>query len=295
MSSANSIFRRLLLPSAMLAGLLVVAITAATGGPSSTPPSVSAAPIATQWQPMPWKAADGTYYITEPGIYSGYHFDCYGISTNEFCVHIWTEGGVQLDNFWVTTTGNAIQADSNTSFTNGEVWAPGGLSANSERNILIDGVIFHTGRGSVGLQDTSGGCEGLSTKRSYGHVIRNSTFINQTGHETVWLKCTQNVSILNNTFWTGGDWSLSLPDSLDIGIQGNVFHVNGGVNWLAIELPRSFNIWIAQNWFVGAGRGWAVYVNSGTEYVTIQDNCIRNIETLSGAFNLGTVARNGYC
>jgi hypothetical protein len=264
-------------------------------GAALTPVPVSEASPPAQVPSAPARSADGSYYITEPGFYSGYHFDCPGISLTSYCVKIWTEGGVHLDNFWVTTNGNAIQADSNTTFTNGEIWAFGGLSANSESRITIDTVRFNVTRGAIGFQDTAGGCEGLSAKRSYGHVIRNSTFINQTGNETVWIKCSQSVSIMYNWFSTGGQWSLSLPDSLDVEVNRNVFNVNGGANWLGIELPRSFNVWIGQNWFVGSGNSWAIWVNSGTDYLVILDNCVNGVGLLSGGVYASTVARNAAC
>ncbi len=268
---------------------LLVLFTAA----ALTPAPVSEASPAGQVPAMPARSTDGSYYITEPGVYSGHHFDCPGLSAAQYCVKIWTEGGVHLDNFWITTSGNAVQADSNTTFTNGEIWAHGGLSAHSESRITIDGVRFNVARGAIGLYDT-GGCEGLSAKRSYGHVIRNSTFINQTGNETVWVKCSLSVSIVYNWFRTGGQWSLSLPDSLDVEVNRNVFNVTGGANWLAIELPRTFNVWIGQNWFVGSG-GWAIWVNSGADYLTILDNCVNGVGVLSGVVYASTVARNAAC
>src|SRR5687768_16986871 len=87
---------------ALAIGLLLV--FAAIGSAASTS-TVSATVLApTQVPAAPARSTDGSYYITEPGVYSGHHFDCPGLSAAQFCVKIWTEGGVHLDNFWITTS-----------------------------------------------------------------------------------------------------------------------------------------------------------------------------------------------
>jgi hypothetical protein len=280
--------------AARLASVALLLIMAAVASASFTSTASAASVAPAQVPTMPGRSADGTFYITEPGVYSG-HFDCPGISTPQFCVHVWTEGGVVLENFLITTSGNAIQADSYSTVRWGEIWAHGGISAHSERGITVDGVSFNVTGGAIGLYDT-GGCEGLSTKRSYYHVIMNSTFTNRGGNETVWAKCSQSVSILYNTFRSGSQWSISLPDSRDVWIHGNSFSLGGGPsNWLAIELPRSNNVWIAWNWFGGRGNNWGVWANSGTSYVTIEGNCASGAEVLTGEIAPVWIFGNYYC
>ena len=277
----------------LVLGLLLV-LAAGSSGVSA--PVASAAGVAPSRVPsMPGKSADGSYYITEPGVYSG-RFDCPGISASQFCVHVWNDQGVVFENFAITTSGMAIQADSNTTLRYGEIWAYGGLSAHSETGITVNGVAFNVTGGAIGLYDTSGTCEGLATKRSYYHVIINSSFTNRGGNETIWAKCSQSVSILYNTFRSGSQWSISLPDSRDVWIHGNSFSLSGAPsNWLAIELPRSHNVWIAWNWFGGRGGAWGVWANSGTSYVTIEGNCATGAEILTGEIVPVWIFGNYYC
>ena len=42
-------------------------------------------------------------------------------------------------------------------------------------------------------------------------------------------------------------------------------------------------------------RGWAIWVNSGTDYLTILDNCVNGVGVLSGDVYASTVARNAAC
>lgn len=274
-------------------GLLLV--LASVGSAVSAPVADAAGAAPSRVPSMPAKSADGSYYITQPGVYSG-QFDCPGISASQFCVQVWTDQGVVLENFAITTSGTAIQADSYTTLRYGEIWAHGGLSAYSETGITIDGVAFNVTGGAIGLYDTAGSCEGLSAKRSYYHVIINSSFTNRGGNETIWAKCSQSVSILYNTFRSGSQWSISLPDSRDVWIHGNSFSLGGGPsNWLAIELPRSHNVWIAWNWFGGRGGAWGVWANSGTSSVTIEGNCASGAEIVTGEIFAAYVFGNYYC
>jgi hypothetical protein len=279
--------------TALSVGLLLVVAAFVSSVSTSTASAAAVAPAKVPTAPA--RSADGTYYITEPGVYSG-HFDCPGISTAQFCVHVWNDQGVVLENFAITTSGLAIQADSYTTLRYGEIWGHGGLSAHSETGITVDGVAFNVTGGAIGLYDTSGSCEGLATKRSYYHLIINSSFTNRGGNETIWAKCTQSVSILYNTFRSGSQWSISLPDSRDVWIHGNSFSLSGAPsNWLAIELPRSHNVWIAWNWFGGRGNAWGVWANSGTSYVTIEGNCATGAEILTGEIIPVWVFGNYYC
>jgi hypothetical protein len=200
-----------------------------------------------------------------------------------------------LQDFSITTSGTAIQADSYSTFWNGTITADGGISAFAKTGITIDAVHFNVTRGGVALFDAQ--CEGLSTKRSYYHIIRNSTFANQVGNETVWVKCGQSVSIVNNTFQSGSQWSISLPDSQDVWVHGNVFHLrkSSSANWLAIELPSTFNAWIAWNWFIGPSNSWAIWPNSGTNFVTIEGNCANGVGLLNGGIHSLSMFGNGWC
>jgi hypothetical protein len=273
------------LPAHALAFVLLAVVIGAAWAP---------APAKAQVQPPPAQASDGTYYLTTPGTYSG-DFSCPGISPVQHCVNL-RATGITLQDFTIATSGSAIQADSYSTFSNGTIAAHGGISAYAKTGIVVDGVVFKTTGGAIGLFDESGQCEGLTTKRSYYHVIQNSTFTNQDGHETIWVKCSQAVSILNNTFRSGSQWSVSLPDSHDVWIHGNVFNLTGAPsNWLAVELPRAFNVWIAWNWFIGSSNGWAVWPNSGTNFVTIEANCIVGVGVLLGDIPTAWIFGNGAC
>jgi len=277
--------------SILIHGILVLIVFSFLGVPHYAT-NVDAAPVPSQVSGPPPRSADGTYYLTAPGVYSG-DFSCPGISAVQHCVNLRAHG-IVLQDFTVTTSGTAIQADSYSTFWNGTITADGGISAFAKTGITIDSVNFNVTRGAIGLFDAQ--CEGLSTKRSYYHIIRNSYFANQTGHETIWVKCGQSVSIVNNTFRSGSQWSISLPDSQDVWVHGNVFYLSGAPsNWLAIELPRTFNVWIAWNWFIGSGNSWAVWPNSGTNFVTIEANCANGVGVLLGGIQSASIFGNGGC
>ncbi|HEX5142139.1 MAG TPA: right-handed parallel beta-helix repeat-containing protein [Dehalococcoidia bacterium] len=247
-------------------------------------------------QPLPPPSWDGTYYITQPGTYSG-DASCPGIAITQHCVHLWNPAGITLEDFSVTTSGTAIQADSNSTIRNGTVVAAGGLTADGKVNVTIDNVTFNTEWAAVALYDSGGGCEGLSSKRSAHHWIAHSTFRSAAGNETVWIKCSQDITVEGNYFGTASQWSLSLPDSMDASIRGNYFDLwSGPFHWLAIELPRSFNVEIRNNTFTGPFGLWAVWLNSATNFVWIDTNCIQGgMFVLLGGFQSGSLAANWNC
>lgn len=247
-------------------------------------------------QPLPPRSWDGTYYITQAGTYSG-DASCPGIAITQHCVHLWNSAGITLQDFSVTTSGNAIQADNNSTVRNGTVVGAGGLTADGKVNVTIDNVVFNTEWGAVALFDSRGGCEGLSSKRSSHHSITHSTFRNRSGNEDVWIKCSQDISVANNEFDSASQWSLSLPDSIDASIRGNSFDLSAEpLNWLAIELPRTFNVEIRNNTFVGPRGDWAVWVNSATNFVRIENNCTQGgMSLLLGGYQTGTLAQNRGC
>ena len=245
--------------------------------------------------PLPPRSGDGTFYIRQPGTYSG-SASCPDIAATQHCVHLWHSSGITLQDFSITSSGTAIQADNNSTIRNGAIVARGGVTADSKVNVTIDNVTFDTPGGAVGLFDNAGNCEGLSQKRSRGHTVRNSTFRNAGGDETLWIKCGQFITIEDNFFRSGSQWSVSLPDSLDVTIRRNTFDLTSEpVNWLAIELPRTFRAQITRNTFFGPSGDWAVWVNSGSDHVTITNNCVEGVGTILGTVATGTVARNSRC
>ena len=245
--------------------------------------------------PFPSRSSDGTFYITQPGTYSG-SVSCPDIRATQHCVHLWNSNGITLQDFTITSSGTAIQADNNSTIRDGAIAALGGVTADSKVNVTINRVTFDTPGGAVGLFDNAGNCEGLSQKRSRGHTIRNSSFRNDGGNETLWIKCSQSVTIENNLFQSGSQWSVSLPDSLDVTIRGNTFDLTlEPVNWLAIELPRTFRVEISRNRFFGPAGDWAVWLNSGSDFVTMVNNCVQGVGTMLGTVVSGNVARNSRC
>jgi hypothetical protein len=245
--------------------------------------------------PLPPRSSDGTFYLTKPGTYSG-SVSCPNIAATQHCVHLWNSSGITLQDFSMSSSGTAIQADNNSTIRDGAVVALGGVTAESKVNVTINRVTFDTPGAAVGLFDDAGNCEGLSQKRSRGHTVRNSTFRNAGGNETLWIKCGQFITIENNFFQSGSQWSVSLPDSLDVTIRGNTFDLTREpVNWLAIELPRTFRVEITRNRFFGPADDWAVWLNSGTDFVTMVNNCVQGVGAMLGIVANGTVGRNSRC
>jgi hypothetical protein len=79
-------------------------------------------------------------------------------------------------------------------------------------------------------------------------------------------------------------------------IRGNTFDLTKEpVNWLAIELPRTFHVEITRNRFIGPSGDWAVWVNSGTNFLTMTNNCVTTVGALLGAVPSSTVVRNERC
>lgn len=267
--------------------------------PTPIPPT--ATPPPTVVKPLPARSGDGTYYITEAGVYSG-NAVCTNSASSNYCVHLWNSNGITLQDFTVNSNAFGVQLDNNSKLLRGTVNATAGASGDSKRNITIDSVVFNVIGGSIGLQDLMGNCEALTTKRSTGHVLINNTFNNQAGNENVWIKCSQFIRIEGNKFNGQSAWNLSLPDGLDVEIKNNEFNLAPEPhNWLAIELPRTFRTTITGNKVTGPAEDWFVYVNSGTNFLVMTDNCVAaGIGILSTVHQAGGVPnlveqRNGPC
>ena len=277
--------------------------------PTSVPPTVPPSPTATATPPanirqIPQRSTDGTYYITQPGIYTGVA-SCGAIAAGAHCVHIWNSNGVTLQDFSIISEGGyGLQFDNNTNFKRGPITAPLGASGHQKVNVHFEEVTFSVQSVAFQLLDTGGGCEGLSTKRNRNVTIRQSTFRNQGGTEFLYAKCAQDLFIENNSFFPLSEWAVSTPDGLNINIRGNNFDLTHEVrNWLAIELPRVFGASVVNNRVIGPAPGdWLVYVNSGTRDLTVTDNCL--VSGMSGAVHTShqaggvpnlVEARNGIC
>ena len=276
-------------------------------GPRSTPtptaPGSTAIPVppSTQVKSLPARSADGTYYITDPGVYSG-NATCGNIPAAAYCVHIWESGGVTLQDFTITTAqGAGLQIDNNSIIRRGTIKAPNGAATGWHKaNVTIDGVRFDSPVGGLGF--LGGGCENTSPRPNRNITIRNSTFVNSTGSEMLYLKCAQDVLIEGNNFAPASQWGVSTPDGVNIIIRANYFNLwSEPNNWLAIELPRTFGVDVIANTVVGPAGDWFVYVNSGTNDLTISDNCVgagigvmHELHQSGGVTSL-VMARNGPC
>jgi hypothetical protein len=273
---------------ARFAGLLVILLSVTEI--DRTRQVEAAAPL-----PLPPRSWDGTFYVLQPGTYTG-NVSCPNIAPTQHCVHLWHSSGITLQDFSVISSGGAIQADNNSTIRNGTIIAGGGVTADAKTNVTIDNVTFDTPGNAIGLFDTAVNCESLATKRSRNHVVRNSTFRNREGDETVWIKCGQNILVEGNYFQSGSQWSVSLPDSLDVRIRANTFDLTKEpTNWLAIELPRTLRVEISRNTFFGPAGDWAVWLNSGTNFVTMTNNCVQGVGVMLGVPPIGTVSRNTRC
>lgn len=142
--------------------------------------------------------------------------------------------------------------------------------------MLINNVTFNVQEVAFQLLDAGGGCESLTTKRNYNVTIRNSNISNQFGTEMVYAKCAQFFLIEDSTITPRSEWGVSTPDGLDITVRRNTFDLRSETsNWLAVELPKVSRATITFNTAVGpAPSDWLVYVNSGTNNLTVTDNCL---------------------
>lgn len=263
------------------------------------------------------KNADGTYLVLEAGTYSGVLTCPTTLNVSHHCLQVYAAGTV-LDNFTINCSSCvSIHAGSGITFKNGTLNGRGGITGYNSKNLTIDNVQFNVTEGSWGIYSHDAGCETLGSgqKPVANITIRNSR-VNNTGtltavgHETGYMKCTENFLIENNQFKTASAWMLSFPDSLNVTVRNNVFDLSpetpnrgGQTNWLAIELPRVFGANIIGNSVIGPAPGdWLIYVNSGTRDLTVTDNCITS--DMSGVLHIShqaggvvnlTEARNGIC
>lgn len=246
-----------------------------TPTPTLTPTPTSLPPTATPTSvlsPCPAKTTDGTYYITNPGVYGGCVFTCGNIGGNAHCVHIWNSNGVTLQDFSITTAqGAGLQFDNNVLVRRGSIG--GGANGHHKVNVTFDDVDVAAPTGGIGLFGS--GCENTVPRPNRFITIKNSTFINSTGNEMLYMKCAQDVLVEGNTFTPGSQWASSFPDGVDITIRGNHFDLQSEtLNWLAIELPRVFTATVANNTGTGPSGDWLVWTNSGTTGLTLSGNVL---------------------
>jgi hypothetical protein len=217
-------------------------------------------------------------------------------------VHIWESGGVTLQDFTITTTqGTGLQIDNNTTIKRGIIRAPNGAATGWHKvNVTIDAVTFDSPIGGLGF--LGGSCENLTPRPNRHITVRNSSFVNQSGEEMLYIKCGEDIVIEDNHFTAGSAWTLSTPDGLNITIRRNTFDLRSeSINWLAIELPRVIGADVTFNTVVGPVGDWFIYVNSGTNELTVTDNCIPSgVGVLHSSHQSGGVAvlteqRNGPC
>jgi hypothetical protein len=249
----------------------------ATAVPTATPVAPTATPTftptAVSTRPLPAKAADGTYYLTQTGVYSG-NASCGNIGTTAHCVHIWNSNGVTLQDFTITSTqGYGLQFDNNNVIQRGTITAPLGASGFHKVNVTFDTVDFQVQ--TVALQLIGSACENTSPRPNRGITVRNSTFTNAGGTEMLYMKCAEDVLIEGNYFAPKSEWAVSLPDTVNAVIRNNTFNlVSEPTNWLGIELPKVAGALVENNNATGPSGDWLVWQNSGTTGLSVTANTV---------------------
>lgn len=266
--------------------------------PTVIPPT--ATPTPPPLSNCPARSGDGTFYITAPGTYGGCVFVCGNIGANAHCVHIWNSGGVTLQDFSIQTPqGTGLQFDNNVLIRRGTI--DGGANGHHKVNVTFDDVdVSRSSDGGIGLFGS--GCENSNPRPNRNIKILNSTFVNVSGSEMLYMKCAQDVLVQGNTFTAGSEWATSFPDGVNIDIIGNVFNLTSQNNWLAIELPKVIDTLVEGNRVNSGGTSdTLVYVNSGTNFLIIRNNCVpSNVIVLYEGHQAGgvvnkTVTNNGPC
>ena len=249
-----------------------------TSTPSPSPTATSSIPTATptptsQSRPLPPKAADGTYYLTQPGTYSG-NATCGNIGGGAHCVHIWNSNGVTLQDFTIVSgQGYGLQFDNNNTILRGTITAPLGASGFHKVNVTFDSVAFNVQ--TVALQLIGSGCENTTPRPNRNITVRASEFKNQSGFEMLYLKCAQDVRIEGNGFTPKSDWAVSLPDGVNVSITGNTFDLTSEPgNWLGIELPRVFGAKVADNTAQGPAGDWLGWHCCGSTNLSFTGNVL---------------------
>ena len=247
-----------------------------TARPTSTPtpqPTPTSTPMPTNVKPLPAKSADGTYYIREPGIYSG-NATCGNIGGGAHCVHIWNSNGVTLQDFTIVSgQGYGLQFDNNNTILRGTITAPLGASGFHKVNVTFDSVAFNVQ--TVALQLIGSGCENTTPRPNRNITVRASEFKNQSGFEMLYMKCAQDVRIEGNGFTPKSDWAVSLPDGVNVSITGNTFDLTSEPgNWLGIELPRVFGAQVADNTAQGPAGDWLGWHCCGSTNLSFTGNVI---------------------
>ena len=238
--------------------------------PTATPTIV---PTAVSTRALPAKSPDGTYYITQTGIYSG-TATCGNIGAGAHCVHIWNSNGVVLQDFTITTAqGHGLQFDNNSTIKRGTITAPFGASGHHKVNTTFDDVTFDVT--SVALTYIGSGCESQAPRPNRNIAVLNSTFMNDGGYEMLYMKCAQDVRIEGNEFKPQSHWAVSTPDGVNINIVGNTFDLTHEVeNWLGIELPKVSNALVTENSATGPAGDWLVWTCCGTTGLTVTANIV---------------------
>ena len=238
--------------------------------PTATP---TIAPTAVSTRPLPARSPDGTYYITQTGIYSG-TATCGNIGAGAHCVHIWNSNGVVLQDFSITTAqGYGLQFDNKVTIKRGTITAPLGASGHHKINTTFDTVVFDVS--TVALQYIGSGCEASNPRPNLNATVRNSTFLNDSGHELLYMKCAQDVTIEGNQFKPNSDWAVSLPDGVNVTIRRNAFDLTSEPgNWLGIELPKVANALVTENSAIGPAGDWLVWTCCGTTGLSVHSNTV---------------------
>jgi hypothetical protein len=247
--------------------------------PTATPTPVlpTATPIiptpAPSVKALPAKSTDGTYYIREPGVYSG-NATCGNIGGSAHCVHIWNSNGVTLQDFTITSAqGHGLQFDNNSTVKRGTITAPFGASGHHKVNTTFDGITFNVT--SVALTYIGSGCESTNPRPNRNIAVLNSTFSNKGGFELLYMKCAEDVLIEGNKFAPQSSWAVSTPDGLNINIVGNDFDLTHETeNWLGIELPKVSGATVSGNTAVGPAGDWLVWTCCGTTGLQVTANDI---------------------
>lgn len=247
--------------------------------PSATPPP-TATPIPVNL--LPARSADGTYYITSPGTYSG-NASCGNIGASAHCVHVWNSNGVTLQDFTITSAqGYGLQVDNGNVIRRGTITAPLGASGFHKINVTFDAVNFNVQ--TVAVQLIGSGCENANPRPNRAINVRNSTFVNAGGTEMLYMKCAQDVLIEGNEFAPKSEWAVSLPDGVNVTIQGNHFDLSSEPdNWLGIELPRVFGATVTGNTATGPAGDVMLWTCCETRDLVVSGN------TVSGGMSVGVI------
>jgi hypothetical protein len=199
--------------------------------------------------------------------------------------------GVTLDRWTITGGGNVVSifGRSNVRIANSSfggqigsafsIWGEG----RGSNNVVIEGNRVNPGN-TYQVSPIMGRASEDCSVHSLNLIIRNN-FMDQGTGSAGWfgieLKCHDGVTIEGNTL-KNGQVLVSLPDTDNVMIKGNVFDLRGSPFW-GVEVAKAMNVTVQGNTFIGDGQNGgdhAVSMNSGAMYTVVKNNTARDIRTL---------------